>query len=211
MNIRKQMNDVYRNIPLDKIPWNIEEPPGLLVEAVKTGKIKPCPTVDLGCGAGNYAVWLAGQSFDVIGLDISEAAVKHATELAASKGVTCRFMVADLLGDLSELHDSFDLAIDWEVLHHVFPDDRPTFIDNVHALLRPGGVYLSVCFSEKDDTFDGEGKLRETPLGTTLYFSSEVELRELFETKFDILELNTVDIPGKFGSHIVNVAWLQRS
>ena len=205
------MNDVYRDIPLDKIPWNIEEPPGLLVEAVKTGKIKPCPTVDLGCGAGNYAVWLAEQSFEVTGLDISETAIKHATELAANKNVACRFMAIDLFGDLSELHDSFDLAIDWEVLHHVFPDDRQKFVNNVHALLRPGGVYVSVCFSEKDDTFDGKGKFRKTPLGTTLYFSSEAELRELFETRFDVLELRTAEIPGKYGPHLANVAWLQKS
>lgn len=210
MNLRKQMNQIYRDMPLDKIPWNLEGPPALLIDAVNSGKIKPCRTVDLGCGAGNYAVWLAEKSFDVTGLDISEEAIKHATALAASKGVSCRFMAADLLGDLSDLHDSFELALDWEVLHHVFPDDRPKFVDNVHALLRPGGVFLSVCFSEHDKTFEGDGQYRDTPIGTTLYFSSETELRDLFETRFDVLELNTVDIPGKYGPHTVNVAWMQR-
>lgn len=210
MDIRKQMNEIYSDMPLDKIPWNMSDPPALLVDAVKSGKIKPCATVDIGCGAGNYAVWLAQKSFDVTGLDISETAIKHASELAARKDVTCKFIATDLLGDVSDLHDSFDLAIDWEVLHHVFPDDRQKFVDNIHAMLRPSGIYLSVSFSERDSTFQGDGKFRDTPLGTTLYFSSEAELRELFGTKFDILELNTVEIAGKYGSHTVNVAWLQR-
>lgn len=210
MDIRKQMNDIYKNIPLDKIPWNMDEPPKILVDAVESGKITPCPTVNLGCGAGRYSVWLAEQGFDVTGLDISEVAIQHATELARSKDVSCSFQTADLLGDLAALREQFDLALDWEVLHHVFPDDRPKYVENAHALLRSGGLYLSVCFSEKDDTFEGDGKFRDTPIGTTLYFSSETELRELYGTKFDVLELNTVDILGKYGSHTVNAAWMQK-
>ena len=68
------MNDadidrIYRDVPLDKIPWNSETPPEALVTPVKSGKISPCRTVDLGCGAGNYAIFLADLGFDVTGID----------------------------------------------------------------------------------------------------------------------------------------------
>ena len=73
---------------------------------------------------------------------------------------------------------------------------------NVHHMLRPGGKYLTVCFSEDDDpSFGGGGKYRETPLGTTLYFSSEQEIRTLLEPRFDIEELCTVQVPGKHRPH----------
>ena len=209
MDLREQMDKIYRDIPLENIPWNMSEPPRLLVEAVESGRIKPCKAVDLGCGAGNYSVWLAGRGFDVTGIDFSPQAIAHANELAARKGVLCRFVAADLLGDLKEYHEVFDLAYDWELLHHIFPDDRPGYIMNVHGLLRPGGVYLSLCFSDKDTSFGGRDKFRTTNLGTVLYFSSEQELRELFAPRFDILELNTVESPGKYGSHMVNIAWMR--
>ncbi len=52
---------IYQNVPLDTIPWNSETPPDALVESVGSKKVRPCRTVDLGCGAGNYAIYLAGK------------------------------------------------------------------------------------------------------------------------------------------------------
>ena len=208
MNLRDQMDRIYGDMPLESIPWHLTEPPQLLVDAVATGKIKPCKAVDIGCGSGNYAVWLARQGFDVTGFDISRQAIKHANDLAAREGVSCRFIIADLLGDLREFHAAFDFAYDWEVLHHIFPADRPRYIQNVHAVLRPSALYVSLCFSENDAAFGGMGKFRDTPLGTTLYFSSEQELRDLFSPLFDVLELRTIEIPGKRGAHLANAAWL---
>ncbi len=210
MNLNEQMEQIYRDIQPDNIPWNLSEPPGLLVEAVEAGKIECCKAVDLGCGTGNYAVWLAQQGFEVTGIDFSQHAIKQARDLAIRKGVSCLFAVADLLGDLKEFHTSFDFAYDWEVLHHIFPKDRPLYLQSVHNILRPKGIYLSVCFSEKDPEFGGKGKFRKTPLGTTLYFSSEEELKKLFDPFFHIYELNTVAIQGKYKPHLANSALLER-
>lgn len=52
------MNKIYRNMPMEEIPWNIEEPPKVLVELVESENVKPCKTIDLGCGTGNYAIWV---------------------------------------------------------------------------------------------------------------------------------------------------------
>jgi len=210
VGIREQMERIYRDIPPESIPWNHPDPPELLAEAVQTGRIKPCRAVDLGCGTGNYAVWLARQGFDVTGIDISSEAVKLAADLSARQGVSCRFVVADLLGDLKEYHAAFDLAFDWELLHHVFPKDRPRYIRNVHSLLVPHGTYVSACFNDGDTAFGGVGKYRDTPLGTTLYFSSLEELKALYTPLFDVVELRTVQIPGRPNPHVANFAWLER-
>ena len=79
---------------------------------------------------------------------------------------------------------------------------------NVHRILRLGGRYLSVCFSEGDPSFGQKGKYRTTPLGTTLYFSSERELRDLFEPLFTVDELCTVEIAGKYTPHLAVKALL---
>lgn len=204
------MDSLYQELSLEEIPWNLESPPDALVELVDSGRILPCAVADLGCGAGNYAVWLAGRGFEVTGLDISPKAIELAQQLAIKKDVPCRFLVADLLGNLPELEGSFDFAYDWEVLHHVFPENRVRYIDNVHRLLRQGGRYLSVCFKEDDPSFGQKGKYRTTPLGTTLYFSSEEELRDLFEPLFAVEELCTVEIAGKQSPHLAVKALLMK-
>ncbi len=204
------IDDIYRRMPPEEIPWNMEEPPKALVELLESGKIRPCKAVDLGCGAGNYAVYLAGKGFDVTGVDISPAAISMAEENARKKGVTCRFVAADVLGDLREVKQTFDFAYDWELLHHIFPEQRNKYIQNVYGLLNPKGRYLSLCFSEEDIGFGGSGKYRETPLGTLLYFSSEEELRDLFKPCFQIDELRTIRISGKFASHLAIYAFMKR-
>lgn len=61
--IKDQMNKIYRSIPPDKIPWNMETPPAILQNIVDTGKEGPCKAFELGCGAGNYVIYLAGKGF----------------------------------------------------------------------------------------------------------------------------------------------------
>ena len=192
---------IYQTLPLENIPWNSETPPDAIVRLVQEGIVRPCRTVDLGCGAGNYAIYLAGLGFDVTGVDSSPAAIRIAQEHAKKQGARCRFVVADLLGDLHEVTDTFDFAYDWEFLHHIFPEDRETYIRNVYKITNPGATYFSVCFDESDPQFGGSGKYRTTRIGTTLYFSSESEIRDLTSPYFDIRELKTIEVKSKFGPH----------
>jgi len=204
------MDEIYRKRAVEEIPWIAEKPPGVLVELVETGVIQPCKAVDLGCGTGNYAIYLAGLGFEVTGIDISPTAIGIAGENAKKKGVQCNFIAADVLGDLGEAWGTYDFAYDWELLHHIFPEHRKKYVENVARLLNPKGLYLSVCFSEKSPQFGGTGKYRETPLGTVLYFSSEAELRDLFEPCFQINELKTIRISGKAAPHLAIYAFMEK-
>src|SRR5208282_62067 len=156
--------------------------------------VRPCRTVDLGCGAGTYAIYLAGLGFDVTGVDSSPAAIRIAQDHAKKRGARCRFVVADLLGDLHEVTGTFDFAYDGELLRHIFPEDREAYIRNVHKITNPGALYFSVCFNESDPRFGGNGKYRPARIGTTLYFSSESEIRDLTSPYFDIGELKTIEV-----------------
>jgi SAM-dependent methyltransferase len=148
--------------------------------------------------------------FDVLGVDISPSAIALAEANAKQKGVTCRFVAADVLGGLPEITETFEFAYDWSLLHHVFPLSRKRYAETVCRLLAPGGKYLSVCFSEQDAGFGGTGHTRRTPLGTMLYFSSEDELRDLFASGFDIRTLKTVQVEGKQEPHLMNFAFMEK-
>jgi cyclopropane fatty-acyl-phospholipid synthase-like methyltransferase len=208
MTLKDDMERIYGEVPLEKIPWCLEDLPAPVEDLLRSGKLNPCKAVDLGCGAGAYTIELARRGFEMTGVDFSEKAVDLAKERAEKAGVECRFKVADLIRE--PVGGTFDLAFEWEVLHHVFPEDREAYLDNVRILLNPGGLYLSVCFSEKSPQFGGQGKLRKTPLGTELYHSSEEELRALFEPRFEILRLETIEVKGKYSPHMANLSLLRR-
>ncbi len=209
--IKEQMENIYSTIPLEQIPWNDERPPDILKHLVETKKIKPCKVIELGCGAGNYLIYLFAKGFDPTGIDVSETAIDIATKSAAKKGVKCNFVTTDVLGDISEIHGRYDFAYDWHLLHHIFPEDREAYINNICKLLKPHGQYLSLCFSEDSPAFGGKGKYRKTPFNTVLYFSSEEEIRSLLNPAFVIDELKTVDIESKVGSHKAIYAFSKKS
>ena len=209
--IKDQMEKIYSTIPLDQIPWNRETPPDILIHLVDSQKIKPCKVIELGCGTGNSLMYLLTRGFDTTGIDISATAIDIAKKSASEKGIKCNFITADILGDLSWIHDTYDFVYDWQVLHHIYPEDREKYIHNVDRLLKPGGQYLSVCFSEDSPQFGGKGKYRKTPLETVLYFSSEDEIRELLSPLFEIEELKTVDIEGNVGTHRAIYAFSKRT
>ncbi|NQU05039.1 MAG: class I SAM-dependent methyltransferase [Calditrichaeota bacterium] len=208
--IKEQMENIYKNMPLENIPWNIDAPPEILQDMVQTEKVKPCKALEMGCGTGNYVIFLAGKDFIAKGVDISTTAIEIAKKTAVDKKVKCQFIAADVLGEMTEVRDKFGFIYDWELLHHIFPEDRVRYVSNVYRLLNKGGHYLSVCFSEDSPQFGGVGKYRKTPLDTKLYFSSESEIASLFKPLFEIEELKTVEIKGKFTPHKAIYAFLMK-
>ncbi len=201
---------IYRERPVDEIPWCHPEPPDQLVELVESRWARPCRTVEIGCGAGFSAVWLATRGFEVTGLDVAPSAVVLARQLAERRAVACAFEVADLTEPIVHHDGQFDLAVDWEVLHHIAPRFRARYVANVHRMLKPNGRYASWTFSIDDRFGHGEASVRVTPLGTTLYLSSLEELTELYDPLFEIEELRPVAIRGSRAPHEAIAARLHR-
>jgi len=208
--IKEQMEKIYRDMELAAIPWNVETAPEILKSAVASRTTRSSKVIEFGCGAGNYVVALSSMGFDVTGVDIAEHAIEIARRSALRAGVACRFVAADVLGELPTINDKYDFGYDWELLHHIFPEDRERYVRNVCRLLNPSATHLSVCFSEHDPQFGGVGKYRETSLGTVLYFSSEAEVESLFATCFLVEELKTIELGGKHGSHRAVYALLRK-
>ena len=205
-----KLEEAYRDRPQEDIPWNFKAPPGELVELIEKGRIKPCKAIDLGCGTGNYALYLAERGFEMTGVDSSPSAIQIAKDNAKKRNLECDFLEMDVLGDFGKIQGTFDFVYDWLLLHHIYPKKRKAYCKNVNKILNPCGKYLSVCFSEEDRHFGGSGKYRETSLGTTLYFSSEKELRNLFVPFFQIEELKTIEVASKPAPHFSHYALMTR-
>jgi len=89
-------------------PWDIGPRPEL-VDLVHTGRLSPGRAIDLGCGTGSNAVFLAERGFDVTGIDFAPAAIAKARRRAVKAGVAVRFLEDDLT---ALRHDvgTFDLS-----------------------------------------------------------------------------------------------------
>jgi SAM-dependent methyltransferase len=98
--------------------------------------------LELACGRGTAAVWLAGRGMTVIGVDVSPVAITQAGELAVAVGVSqrCRFTVGDLDTGLPAGPPA-DV-----VLCHRFRD--PRLDGEIIARLAPGGVLAISALSE---------------------------------------------------------------
>lgn len=203
------MENIYKNMGLEKIPWNMTQPPDLIKDFISDHIGENGSIIELGCGAGNYVIYFSERGYRTAGVDFCKTAIGFARDKAKKKGLDCSFFVADVVSDISVVHDMYDLIFDWELLHHIFPEHREKYLENVKCLLKQGGYYLSVCFSEDNKQFGGKGKYRKTPLDTELYFSSEDEMYNLFKKRFEIIHLSTEDIEGKFAPHRVIYAVLR--
>ena len=158
---------------------------------------------------GNHTVRLAQLGFEVTGIDSSSVAISMAKEKASRAGVNCRFITADLIRSCPQ-DAEFEFAFEWEVLHHILPENRSDYIHSVYRMLKPGAKYLSVSFHRKDRYFGGKGRIRETPLGTILYFSTDREVKQLFSAHFTILEQKIIEVPGKSVPHLSHSIFMER-
>jgi len=103
-------------------------------------------------------------------------------------------------------------VFEWGVLHHIMPPQREKYIQNVNQLLVDDGKYLSVCFNEQSPEFGRPGGgYRKSPIGTEIYYSSQDELRKLFEPYFQTIESKIITIGGRIGQkHIANYFLMEK-
>lgn len=207
----RRMEEIYRTMPPHQIPWNQAGPPALLQELVNSGTVTPGRAVDLGCGTGNYSLYLASRGFRVTGVDIAPSAISLARENAAKTGLDVHFVIGDLSNDDLDLGNGFVFALEWMLLHHLPPARYAKYVEAVHRLLAPGGRYLATCFSDKGDFGTPvAGQWRRSPVGPLVYCPSLEELHTLYVPLFSVLTLERREIPGRGSTHLVNHAFLEK-
>jgi len=102
---------------------------------------RPARLLDLGCGPGLYAHRLSVRGCECVGMDFSPASIRYARELTADKGLTGRFIHADLRDEA--FGDGFDLVMMIFGQFNVFPRHRAMeILRKAHAALKPGGSLL---------------------------------------------------------------------
>ena len=116
-----------------------EEPNRFLV--AELDGLAPGRALDLACGEGRNAVWLAQRGWQVTGVDFSEVGLAKAAQLAESRGVEVDWVAADLLDYRPPA--GLDLVI---AFYFQVPDDeRRLVLSRAAEALAPGGTVLVVA------------------------------------------------------------------
>lgn len=124
-------------------PWDTGVTPPELTALADS--LPPGRALDLGCGTGTNALYLAARGWQAVGVDFVPAAVAQARRKARARRLAAAFFVADVTR-LDFLDGTFDLAVDIGCLHAVPPDGRQRYAAGLARLVRPGGVYLLYAF-----------------------------------------------------------------
>ncbi|MDP1719462.1 MAG: class I SAM-dependent methyltransferase [Candidatus Nanopelagicaceae bacterium] len=127
------------------IPFFVEWPDENLVEWFDGGLLTPGRVLELGCGHGRNALFLAGLGCSVDAIDFSEEAIEWAKERARSARIPVNFQCSSIF-DATFDEGSYDLVYDSGCFHHLPPHRRKDYVELVRRALKPGGSFGLVCF-----------------------------------------------------------------
>ena len=109
--------------------------------------IQPYRVLDIGCGEGKDAVFLARNGYMVEAFDIAETGLAKARSLADHHQTHVDFFRADVLD--FEPEDTYDIIFCSGVLHYLPPEKRVPVLDRLKAHTAPHGLHVMNVFVEK--------------------------------------------------------------
>ena len=127
------------------VPFFAEWPDENLVEWFGDGRLEPGRVLELGCGPGRNAVYLAGQGCRVEAVDFSAGAIEWARQRAEAAGAVVEFRCCSIF-DAAFGEAAYDLVYDAGCFHHLPPHRRQSYLTLVDRALKPGGRFGLVCF-----------------------------------------------------------------
>jgi SAM-dependent methyltransferase len=127
---------------LGRPPWDREGPHPALLQVEHLLPPPPAKVLDLGCGTGSSALYLAQKGYQVEGIDLAPRAITRARARAHLPNLT--FQIADVLALPSG--PPIDIALDLGCYHTFGPNDRERYTQALSRRLRPGGLFILFGF-----------------------------------------------------------------
>jgi len=132
---------------LKKTPWDTGITPPEIVAMIDSGRVTIGRALDLGCGTGTNAIYLAQHGFDVTGIDVSRQAIALARRKARSAQPAVRFVRGDVtrMNRWAAAH-SIDFAYDIGCFHNLPIAARQRYASALLEVTRPGAIYMVYGF-----------------------------------------------------------------
>lgn len=173
------------------------------------GDLPPGRALDLGCGEGADAVWLAERGWDVVAVDISDTALGRAAEGARTRGVPDRieFLQTDLSDSFPD--GTFDL-VSSQFLHSTVRLDRTRILADAATALRPGGLLVIVDHGSAPPWVSKLNHHHEFPSAEEVVAGLDLSADEFERVRVEAVERQAVGPEGQQRPWMDNVIVLRR-
>jgi len=152
--------------------WETGNPAGELVAVADEGVVPPGTTLEVGCGTGADAVFLARRGFEVTAVDLSPLAVERAHRRAELAGVPVCFVLDDVF-EFVRTGERYDFVYDAGFYHFIRRYDLTRYVDLLWRTTRPGSYFLALVGSVGEEAEGGPPQVSEEEI--------RLELGRLFE------------------------------
>lgn len=158
MSKRQMWNDRYADKDL---VWSAG-PNELFAREVKN--LRPGKALDVACGEGRNAIWLAEQGWNVTAIDFSDVAIEKGRQIAARREVNVNWIAEDVSSWQLPRHE-FDLVA---VLYlHTTIDEREQWLEKVISSIKPSGTFIYIAH-DIDNIKNGVGGPQDPALLPTV-------------------------------------------
>lgn len=149
MGVRDYFNQAYQERSPRQHEWTAGTANPEIVNLVYEGIIPVGSKVlEIGCGLGTESIFLAVRGMNVTALDISAEAIEVGRRLANAYDVEVDWRVGDVL-KMEVADKEYDVVSDQGCFHHMTNEERPQYLQEVLRVLKPGGMFILRCFSDK--------------------------------------------------------------
>ena len=180
-------------------PWDSQLPSKELQLVLAEYDVHPSSAVELGCGTGTNALYLAKQGWQLTAIDCSSLALEQARVKANAANVEVEWIEADVQNfDLDGR--KFDLVFDRGCYHCCRRVDLDGYLATLRNLTAPDSRMLCLCGNPNDGTEGGPPRVEEA------------DIRKEFASLFDIQHLRPFHfedaggVQGPFGWSV----WMRR-
>lgn len=129
------------------VPFFCDKPDEHLVKYMERQIIKPRKVLEIGCGNGRNAIYLAQKGCTVTAVDLSQRAIDWAKEQTEVNNVNIQFVCENIFNLNLELQE-FDYIYDSGCFHHLSPHRRVSYIQFINKYLKNDGYFSISAFKE---------------------------------------------------------------
>ena len=173
--------------------WGLE-PGDFLEELIRLcPPAEGCKVLDIGCGEGKDAVYMAQQGYDVTAFDLTENGIRKTRLLAEKRGVRINAYVDDI--NTFEVDEQFDIIYSTGTIQYLFDENKKGFFEKLEKITKPGGivfinVFVEKSFLELPPDWDKEEKMWKS--GELFTYFADWKMERIDEV---IFEDNSCGIP----------------
>lgn len=150
-----------------------------LISCLNSFKVIPGKALDIGCGQGRNAIWLAKNGYDVDAFDTAINAVEKLSDISRNNHLKINAFSKDLC-KYNMHQDYYDLIVVQTTLNHVDPSFLKIICSNIENALKINGFLYAVCFTEEDPAYTGKVHIESECSKYVQYYFKKNELKKMF-------------------------------